>query len=330
MKIIEMVKAYGGLIVGKKDYWHPDMIVAKDISKDRIGSYYVDARPNHIYPAEFDENNIPLLNIDGENKYFPVTIAQYALGNFDMYLDTKDEKYFDVCINCANWFVENLGEITPGLYGYINDYDESVYKLKSPWLSTLAQGQVMSLLSRCYSVNHNKDYKECAKKLLKSYTVLNNEKGTLAYLNGKYFYEEYPSDTPSFVLNGFIFSLWGLLDFYKACDSDEAYRLYEQGLESLIQNLQYYDIKKIHWSKYDLYPFKIENIASIFYHNLHIEQLKAMYLLTDNNVFQEYYLLWEKAKNNKFIYIKATIYKIRHKLSVKNESSYVPSVSKEK
>lgn len=328
MTIIEMINAYGGLIFGKKDYWHPDMLVNNEISKDKIGCYYVDMRPKSAYVGSFDKNNIPLLDFDGELCYFPVTIAQYALGNFDMYMDTKEEKYIDVCKQCAEWFINNLEEIEPNVYGYINNVDKDIYSLKKPWLSSLAQAQVMSVLSRVYSVCPNEEYKVVCNKLLNSFEIKVKDKGVLANLNGGAFYEEYPSEIPSFVLNGFIFSLWGLLDFYIVAKDEKAKKLYEDGVKTLKDNLHLYDIKSLGWSRYDLYPFKIRDITSIFYHNLHIQQLKSMYKLTNDEIYNKYANRWAKARNNKFIYFIATMFKINHKLSVKSKSNYVPSISK--
>lgn len=321
-----MVSAYGGMILGKKDYWHPDMLVNKDLKKDKIGAYYIDMRPKYIYAGEFDKNNIPLLDFNGKQCYFPGTIAQYALGNFDIFMDTQENKYFNICENCAKWFLNNLIENENENFGYINDYDYGIYKLQKPWFSSISQGLSLSLLSRCYSINSKKEYLEVCDKLLKSYEISSDEKGITALLNGEYFYEEYPSQTPSYVLNGFIFSLWGLYDYYLVSGSSKAYDLYDKGLKSLNRNLNLYNIKFINWSRYDLYPFKIKDITSIFYHKLHVEQLKAMYLLTDEDIYKKYYTLWEKSKSNKFTYIIATMYKIIHKISVKNGSNYVPSI----
>ncbi len=328
MKISEMIKAYGGLVLNKKDYWHPDMLANIEIDDKTIKCYYVDMRPKHLYVGTFDEEGIPLLEIDGEFRYFPVTIAQYALGNFDKYIDTEDEKYFAICERCSQWFVDHLEEIEPGVYGYINYVDKGIYKLEKPWLSSLAQAQVMSILARTYSVNHNQEYLDVCVKLLNSFEVESKDKGILANLNGGDFYEEYPSKTPSFVLNGFIFSLWGLMDFYMVSKNEKTLELYNKGVTTLKENISLYDIKYLRWSRYDLYPFKVKDITSIFYHNLHIEQLKAMYYLTGDSIYEKYATRWQKAKSNIFIYIIATLYKIVHKLSVRKESNYVPSVGK--
>ena len=42
-------------------------------------------------------------------------------------------------------------------------------------------------------------------------------------------------------------------------------------------------------------------VASPFYHNLHIAQMQAMYILTGEEVFKEYATLWLKRQRN-FIY----------------------------
>lgn len=328
MKLIEMVKAYSGLVFGKTDYWHPITLANESIKADKIGAYYIDMRPKHIYMGEFDLNHIPLLDFDGELKYFPVTIAQYTLGNFDKFIDTNDKKYFDICENSANWFVNNLEELISNSYGYPNYIDKDIYKLKSPWISSLSQAQAMSVLSRCYTINKKQEYLDICNKLLNTFDTKSADKGLLTLLNSEYFYEEYPSEIPSYVLNGFIFSLWGLLDFYIVSGSAKALNLYNKGLITLKQNIHLYNISGLNWSKYDLYPFKIKDITSIFYHRLHIEQLKAMYLLTNEGIYKTYSENWEKAANNKFIYLVATLYKIIHKLSVRKESDYVPSIGK--
>lgn len=326
MKISEMVVAYSGMIFGKTDYWHPDMVVSNNISDKSICDYYVDTRAKNEYPGKLSEEGIPILEVDGKETFFPITIAQYALGNFDMYFDSKDEKYLKIVELCADWFVREIKEFKPGLWGYVIERGIPVYNIEGNWISCLAQAQVMSVLVRYYSICKEEKYLEIACKLLDSFKVSVKENGVLAYLNDGYFYEEYPSNPPSYVLNGFIFGLWGLLDLYLASGNAEAKQLYDKGVKTLKDNIQLYDIKKLGWSRYDLYDFKVKNITSIFYHKLHINQLKAMYMLTGEKIFKDFYVKWEKQQNNKAIYLFATIYKIVHKISVRNKSAYVKSI----
>jgi len=171
-------------------------------------------------------------------------------------------------------------------------------------------------------------YRDSGQKALGAFNVPVAEGGVLAKWQGLDYYEEYPAQTPTFVLNGFIFALWGLWEFQLITGSTEAMSYYESGLKTLEHCLKEYQIPNLNWSRYDLYPFKVTNIASIFYHKLHIQQLRAMTLLTGNEMFNQQAEIWEKARNSSVRYVLATGYKIIHKLSISKQSNYVPSVKK--
>ncbi len=329
MKVKEMISAYSSMVFGKNDYWHPEMFASSKIKKDKIGEYYVDTRAKSEYPGNYDENEIPLVNLNGEDTYIPVTIAQYALGNYDRFIDTNDIKYIQIVKKCADWFIDNIIELGINNKGYIHNNNQEIYKIQAPWFSALAQAQAISVLSRYYNYSKDKKYLDSALELLKSFEVNVADGGIFNLLNENYFYEEYPSKTPSYVLNGFIFSLWGLLDLYIVSNNSKAKELYDNGIITLKNNIHLYNIKWLGWSRYDLYPFKIKNITSIFYHKLHVEQLKAMYRLTDLDIFKFYYSKWEKSSKNIIKYLIATSYKVIHKLSVAKGSTYVPSIKNE-
>ncbi len=68
---------------------------------------------------------------------------------------------------------------------------------------------------------------------------------------GSTFGIQYPSlQAPPHVLNGFIFALFGLYDFYKLTHSEVALDLFNEGIETLKANLKRYDLG--YWSRYDL------------------------------------------------------------------------------
>ena len=101
--------------------------------------------------------------------------------------------------------------------------------------------------------------------------------GCMSPLGGRPFPEEYPTQPPSFVLNGGIFALWGLRDVAVALGDEQAARDFAAGAETLAQNLDRWDTGR--WSRYDLFPHPVANPASSFYHDLHVKQLRAMALL---------------------------------------------------
>ena len=328
MNIIQMVKAYGGMIMGKTDYWHPDMNTNYSLVKERVGKYPVDMSAKAEYAGEFDEGKIPLVEIDGHLSYLPVTIAQYALGNYDEYIRTQNSLHLKRFLISADWLLKNLVEYRSGQWGWVNDHDKGMYALKKPWLSALSQGQALSVLVRAYLQTNNELYREAGQKALGVFNCPVAEGGVLAKWQGLDYFEEYPSQTPSFVLNGFIFALWGLWEFYLISNSAEAKRCYEAGLKTLECSLKEYQVPYLNWSKYDLYPFKVADIASVFYHKLHIQQLRAMALLTGIEMFNQQAEIWEKGNKSLVRYVLATGYKILHKLSISKQSSYVPSLKK--
>lgn len=105
------------------------------------------------------------------------------------------------------------------------------------------------------------------------------------------FYEEYPSHYKYHVLNGFIFALWGLYDFYRLDGSQEAKNLFDAGLNTLIHFLPEFDIG--YWSLYHIGQ-GLKNPATIPYHRLHVNQLEAMYQLSGAAIFKKYHDLWQK------------------------------------
>ena len=124
-------------------------------------------------------------------------------------------------------------EYRNGLWGWINDHDVSIYSLKKPWLSALSQGQALSVLVRAYQETRNDNYREAGQRALRVFSVPVAENGILAKWQGLDYFEEYPSETPSFVLNGFIVALWGLWEFHLISNGTEAKACYEAGLHTL-------------------------------------------------------------------------------------------------
>ncbi len=73
-------------------------------------------------------------------------------------------------------------------------------------------GRGRELLVRLYIRTGDERFAEGAARALRPMRVPVAQGGVLATLDGGPFYEEYPTDPLSHVLNGAIFSLWGLRD----------------------------------------------------------------------------------------------------------------------
>jgi heparosan-N-sulfate-glucuronate 5-epimerase len=151
------------------------------------------------------------------------------------------------------------------------------FDVRPPWVSALSQGLGASLLVRIYAETGDDRYAEAALRALRPLSVPSSEGGVCALLDGRPFPEEYPTDPPSFVLNGGIYGLWGICDVGVGLRDAEVTRAFEESVDTLAANIDRWDTGR--WSLYDLYRHRVRNVASPAYHKLHIMQLEAMELI---------------------------------------------------
>jgi hypothetical protein len=119
------------------------------------------------------------------------------------------------------------------------------------------------------------------------------EEGGVRYVDpqGNLFLEEAPSQPPSCILDGFIFSLFGVYDFWLASGEAAMQQMWEAGLSTLENVLPRYDLG--FWSRGDLFRERPKMVASRFYHRLHVFQLQALHAMTGREIFRQYAQRWK-------------------------------------
>jgi hypothetical protein len=135
--------------------------------------------------------------------------------------------------------------------------------------------------------------------------------------------EEYPAEPRPHVLNGWMWALFGLYDVTHADgDLDEDVRAaattaFEAGIASLAAQLPEYETGR-GWSTYDRYPHPIANVASPFYHRLHVEMLRATERLAPHEQlageFSRTSDRWEQALNQPLVRATAVARKVGFRL----------------
>ena len=136
--------------------------------------------------------------------------------------------------------------------------------------------------------------------------------GTTLYENENIIFQEYVSNYNLSVLNGWIFSIFGLYDF-TLINEDEKYKnILNKSVETMCRMLKKYD-RKI-WSNYDVKG----TIASPAYHDLHIMQLRLLYKLFSIREFEVYADKWEKYQNSKIKKTIAMLIKLKQKVFKNN------------
>jgi hypothetical protein len=297
-------------------FWHETPEVNPNLSPNELGEYYMPFTAKADYPGTHDEIGIPMLDYHGQigRQYNPIAIAQWGLGNFNLFCRSRHEERRKKFLKASNWLVAHLEKNESGVWVW-NHYFDWEYRslLKSPWYSGLAQGQGISLLLRSYRETREEQYLEAAHKAFLSFTKSTAEGGvTFSDSSGNVWIEEYIVSPPTHILNGFIWSMWGVYDYFLATGSAQASALFHKSVDTLRSNLARYDLG--FWSLYQLSDHFIPMIASAFYHRLHVTQLNVMHRITGQDVFARYADGWDGYARDRFKRTRAKCYKGAFKL----------------
>lgn len=276
-----------------------------DCSLDEtIGLHYVDIvsvydriRLGYSGFGKYDENGIPMYNY-GSNigyQYSAHLCSIYAMALHGKFITTKDEVYRDEFFRIVDWLVKYAKkEDDGGVVWHIN-FDFPVYRMKKPWIGALGQGRAISVFVRAYQESKKEEFLDYAQRAMVPFRKTIAEGGVQSKDRfGNFWLEEYPTVPPSHVLNGFIFTLFGILDLYRITRSNEAMRMFQDGVSTLEKSLSYYDTG--FWTVYDQYW---RNIVSKHYHiDIHTLQVKALYEITRESIFKQYAERWERYITN--------------------------------
>lgn len=302
MKIIKLVNRWFKMLIGKSSF-HVKQDIGKLYSVNEIKGYYNDLT-NKVSDATFlDENEIPLnTTIANVKAYFPISIFQYGLGLYDLYLLTNDRKYYSKFMKIVDWAVNNIDK--NGMWDCMEKLNDTAHKTQS----AMCQSEGVSLLLRAYVSTKNDEYFNLAKKAIEFMIKPICDGGTAIYNGDNIYFQEYVSDYNLTVLNGWIFSIFGLYDFTLVCSEKKYKNILDNTVETLSKTLKKYD--RGFWSDYDLKG----TIASPAYHDLHIRQLKLLYDLFHINEFNVYANKWSKYQKSKLKMMCAMAIKFRQKI----------------
>jgi hypothetical protein len=287
-------QAYLGGGTSQLSFWHETPEANPNASRDVLGEYYMTFRQKADYAGPFDEAGIPLLDYRGAlgRQYNPIAIAQYGLGNCNLYQRTGDSAGRQKFLLVANWLVDHLEPNRRGLAMWMHHFDwEYRDTLVAPWYSALAQGQGISVLVRAYQETRDEKYMGAAQSAFAAFQRDVADGGvTFTDRAGDLWFEEYVVNPPTHILNGFLWASWGVYDYWLCTGDGMARDLFVRAVRTLVRNLRSFDTG--FWSLYEHSGTRLPMLASGFYHSLHITQLKVMAALTGELVFQEYADKW--------------------------------------
>ena len=286
-----------------KSILHVEQNVGKSFRPKELYGYFNDMTKKVTMQKNLlKSDELPKITTEkGEKVLFPVAVFQYGLGCWDLYLQTNEDVYRKKFFDCAQWAID--------VQNSNGSWNNFFYNYPLNPFGAMAQGEGASLLIRAYNLSEDKRFLLAADKALDFMLLSVEDGGTTKYVSQDMILLEF-THMPA-VLNGWIFSLMGLYDVAIAINDNKYMEYFERALGSLKKYLPDFDCR--YWSRYDIE----KKIASPFYHHLHIAQLKALYLLSEDEIFLKYANKWENEEKNllyknKAIFIKA-IQKLKEK-----------------
>lgn len=266
--------------------------------EEQLGLYYIDFVPEfsklnkllHSFDSEGIPLNRPYVDVEGVGlHYYPISIGQYALALWNNYIHRGEST--DGFMRIAQWFEKTavVDEIL-GAY-WLTEVPKPEYRLYRPWKSAFAQSRGISVLLRAWQHTGRDEYFHLASLALRPFLYDISEGGvSVDRARGKTFYEEYAADVPTRVLDGHIFSLFGLFDYMRATrtlgisEHNQARDLFYEGVEGLLIQLEeHYDMGW--WLRYNrcaLEGYPNDDPCTVGYLKLITAQLRILHAMTDD------------------------------------------------
>lgn len=237
-----------------------------------------------------DNDGVSMVEMNGLLYYHPVDLLNRTLAYLDAFRSSGDSVYLEKARRFLRRLFVESNEIDGALfYPYRFDYHVNQQEeglLKAPWYSGMAQGLALSALTRMSEITGDSLYLDYCRRTFRS---LLRKKGkdmpwvTFRDDTGCLWIDEYPLTPPSRTLNGFIFAIFGLYDFYRLTADSAARQMLQESLSTVKNYLPLFRRP----GRPSFYGLRFGHYAAN-YHALHIRQLQYLYKMTGDSFFREW------------------------------------------
>ena len=237
-----------------------------------------------------DYDGVSMVEMNGLLYYHPVDLLNRTLAYLDAFRSGGDSVYLEKAGRFLRRLFVESNEIDGALfYPYRFDYHVNQQEegfMKAPWYSGMAQGLALSALTRMFEITGDSLYFDYCRRTFRS---LLREKGkdipwvTFRNEAGCLWIDEYPLTPPSRTLNGFIFAIFGLYEYFQLTADSAACRMFQESLTTVKNYLPLYRRP----GKPSLYGLRFGHYAAN-YHALHIRQLQYLYKMTGDAFFRDW------------------------------------------
>jgi hypothetical protein len=278
--LIYMARDFARILVGR-DYFHQAQGLGGYFQDGR--SYYNDFKRKVVWTGAW-QDGIPTLYVPTWQRHivFPIMALQFGLGSLDTYLLGQDRACLRNVRQVTRWI---LGAINS--QGCFNNYFSAFDPAHQYYSdnSSMAQGEALSFLIRVereqlVEVSLLPQVSAAIRKIFENMVRPVEEGGTMLRKGEELFFCEVCRKDSYVILNGWIYSIFGLWDYCDWCrDSDASWAL-NNTLSSLQRHVASY-IRSDGWNLYD----NRGRICSPFYQSVHVSLFDALRRLTGDDTF---------------------------------------------
>lgn len=305
---LRLILRWSRVVLGRS-YFHKPQGLGNAFEPGELAGYFNDLTAKTQWTGEIDNEGIPVnILVNGRKIYFATTIVQKALGHWDCWLLGEDDSHKEEFLRLCRWLL-----VQQDKNGGWPVWSTLGLSTASPY-SAMTQGECISAFVRAWKLTGDSEFVKGARKALELLCRPIEDGGPAIYDGENLFLEETPEIPRSSILNGWIFTLFGLYDFWLAFGDKDVWDVFIRSLSTLKRHLSVYDCG--YWSCYDWRG----HLASPFYHNLHISQLTALFMIDEDPVIAKQRDQWVEYRNRWSNRTKAFIIKALQKLREPGEA----------
>lgn len=245
--MVAIVAICGGLYVFRESIWGPEFNhTGYELSRTGQSPYIGD----YTVPLEAElwgvtgHDDVLVTKLHDEVVYHPVNSAWYISQMISSYRTSRNQRYLDRAVATAKYLVDGAETDAQGAlwFPYHFSHDVGTLRMGTPWYSGMAQGMMLSVFVNLFETTGDERWKALASKTMKSYDQPKSETGrwfhNVKVLGNKKFtyYEEYPAladEQNAHVVNGAIYALYGLYDYYRITGDEHVLWLFDVGATSV-------------------------------------------------------------------------------------------------